>query len=137
LRLCILRVLLCSVCFCTGHFVMVPIKWICPHCLQHFFFEHLFHLYWNLILLAFKKRWTHVHKTIFRNPYMHSFSTDKRHYYIKNVQTDPNLDQVQVSTAISCWYSHLVAPWRSTLKVSHCPILCVTKGHVKQQRSRI
>jgi len=24
---------------------MVPINLICPHCLQHFFFEHLFHLY--------------------------------------------------------------------------------------------
>jgi len=34
-------VLLCV--FCTGHFVMVPIKLTCPHCLQHFFFEHLFH----------------------------------------------------------------------------------------------
>jgi len=31
--------------FCTGHFVMVPINWTCPHCLQHFFFEHIFHLY--------------------------------------------------------------------------------------------
>ena len=36
---------LCSVCFCTGHFVMVPIILTCPHCLQHCFFEHLFHLY--------------------------------------------------------------------------------------------
>ena len=34
----------CSVCFCTGHFVMVPINLTCPHCLQHFFFELLFHL---------------------------------------------------------------------------------------------
>ena len=25
--------------------VMVPINLTCPHCLQHFFFEHLFHLY--------------------------------------------------------------------------------------------
>jgi len=33
------------VCFCTGHFVMVPINLTCPHCLQHFFFEHLLHLY--------------------------------------------------------------------------------------------
>ena len=24
---------------------MVPINLTCPHCLQHFFFEHLFHLY--------------------------------------------------------------------------------------------
>jgi len=31
--------------FCTGHFVMVPINSTCPHCLQHFFFEHLFHIY--------------------------------------------------------------------------------------------
>jgi len=35
LRLCILRVLLCSVCFCTGHFVMVPINLTCQHFLQH------------------------------------------------------------------------------------------------------
>jgi len=25
---------------------MVPINLTCPHCLQHFFFEHLFHLYY-------------------------------------------------------------------------------------------
>ena len=37
----------CSVCFCTGHFVMVPKNLTCPHCLQHFFFEHLFHLYFK------------------------------------------------------------------------------------------
>ena len=47
-KVCILRVLWCSVCFCTGHFVMVPINLTCPHCLQHFFFEHLFHLYYHL-----------------------------------------------------------------------------------------
>ena len=46
MRLCILRVLWCSVCFCTGHFVTVPINLTCPHCLQHFVFEHLFHLYY-------------------------------------------------------------------------------------------
>ena len=45
LRRCLLRVLWCSVCFCTGHFVMVPINLICPHCLQHFFFDYLLHLY--------------------------------------------------------------------------------------------
>ena len=45
-KTCILRVLLCTVCFCTGHFVMVPINLTCPHCLQHFFFVHLFHLYY-------------------------------------------------------------------------------------------
>jgi len=28
----------CSVCFCTGHFVMVPINLTCSHCLQHSFF---------------------------------------------------------------------------------------------------
>jgi len=27
---------------------MVPINLTCPHCLQHFFFEHLFHLYCDL-----------------------------------------------------------------------------------------
>jgi len=26
---------------------MVPINLTCPHCLQHFFFEHLFHLYYT------------------------------------------------------------------------------------------
>ena len=45
LRLCILRVLWCSVCFCTSHFVMVPINLTCPHCLQHIFIKHLFYLY--------------------------------------------------------------------------------------------
>ena len=29
----------------SHHFVMVLINLTCPHCLQHFFFEHLFHLY--------------------------------------------------------------------------------------------
>jgi len=33
------------VCVCTGHFVMVPINLTYPHFLQHFFFEHIFHLY--------------------------------------------------------------------------------------------
>jgi len=27
---------------------MVPINLTCQHCLQHFFFEHLLHLYWRL-----------------------------------------------------------------------------------------
>jgi len=31
--------------FSTGHFVMVHINLTCAHCLQHFFFEHLFHFY--------------------------------------------------------------------------------------------
>jgi len=47
LRPCLLRVLWCSVCFCTGHFVMVPINLTCSHCLQNFFFEHLLHLYYK------------------------------------------------------------------------------------------
>jgi len=47
LRPCLLRVLWWSVCFCTGHFVMVPINLTCPHCLQHFFFEHPLHLYYS------------------------------------------------------------------------------------------
>jgi len=34
-------VLLC-VCFCTGHFVMVPLNLTCLHCLQHLF--NLFYL---------------------------------------------------------------------------------------------
>jgi len=33
------------VCFCNGHFVMVPLNLFCLHCLQHFVFEHLFELY--------------------------------------------------------------------------------------------
>jgi len=37
--------------FCTGHFVMVPINLTCPHCLQHFFSEHLFHLYWHIYIV--------------------------------------------------------------------------------------
>jgi len=53
LRPCLFRVLWCSVCFCTGHFFMVPINLTCPHCLQHFFFEHLLHLYYfNLLQLV-------------------------------------------------------------------------------------
>ena len=47
LRPCLLRVLWCSVCFCTGHFVMMPINLTCPHWLQHVFFEHLLHLYFH------------------------------------------------------------------------------------------
>jgi len=43
LPLCILSVSWCSVCFGTVYFVVVPIKLICPHCLQHSFFEHLFY----------------------------------------------------------------------------------------------
>ena len=35
LRYCLLRVLWCSVCLCTAHFVVVPINLTCPHCLQH------------------------------------------------------------------------------------------------------
>ena len=52
MHLCILGVLWCSVCFCSGHYVMVPINLTCPHCLQHFFFEYLFHLlyHWFIIL---------------------------------------------------------------------------------------
>ena len=46
---CILRVMCCSVWVCTGNFVMVPINLTCPHCLQHFFFEHLFHLYYETL----------------------------------------------------------------------------------------
>jgi len=46
-----------SVCLCIGHFVMVP-NLTCPQCLQHFFFEHLFHLYLRYpiptIVLEFK-----------------------------------------------------------------------------------
>jgi len=38
-------VVLC-VSFCTGHFVMVPLNLTYRHCLQHFFFEHLFNLFY-------------------------------------------------------------------------------------------
>ena len=51
--LCIFRVLLCIVCFCTDHFVMVPINLTCHYCLQHFVFEHLFHLYIHYCLTLF------------------------------------------------------------------------------------
>ena len=44
-RLCFLRAFPFISFFCTGHFVMVPINLTCQHCLQHFFFVHLFHLY--------------------------------------------------------------------------------------------
>jgi len=67
LRLCIFRVLWCSVCFCTGHFVMVSIILTCPHCLQHFFFEHLFHLYWQYPLFyttAISRDWCKTCVTI-------------------------------------------------------------------------
>ena len=40
----------CFKCFCTGHFVMVPLNLICLHCLQHFSFEYLFNLYWLYML---------------------------------------------------------------------------------------
>ena len=32
------------VCFCTGHFVMVPLNLTCQHCLTHSVFENLFNL---------------------------------------------------------------------------------------------
>jgi len=32
-------------CVCTRYFITVPINLTCPNCLQHFVFEHLFHLY--------------------------------------------------------------------------------------------
>ena len=39
--------LCCSVClFCMGHFVMVPLNKTCVHCLQHYFIENLFNLYY-------------------------------------------------------------------------------------------
>jgi len=50
LHLCILRVLWCSVCFCTGRFVMVPLNLTCPHCLPPFVFENIFHLFANVPL---------------------------------------------------------------------------------------
>ena len=39
--------------FLYGPFVMVPTNLTCPHCLQHFFFEHLFHLYLLLFRFSF------------------------------------------------------------------------------------
>ena len=60
LRPCLLRVLWCSVCFCMGHFVMVPINLTCPHCLQHFFFEHLLHLYFlTATVVIWHLHWNH------------------------------------------------------------------------------
>ena len=53
---CLLCVLWCFVCFCTGHFVMVPINLTCPHCLQHFFFEHLLHLYFHCNMRYYWKK---------------------------------------------------------------------------------
>jgi len=47
LRLGVLHVL--CVCFCTSHFVMVPLNLTCLHCFQHSFFEHLFNLYYQII----------------------------------------------------------------------------------------
>jgi len=32
------------VCFCTGLFVMAPLKWTCFHCLQRSFFQFLLHV---------------------------------------------------------------------------------------------
>jgi len=44
LLFCVFRAVL-SVCFSTGHIVMVPLNLTCLHCLQHFFSEHLSSLY--------------------------------------------------------------------------------------------
>jgi len=41
---CVL-VLCVFVCFCTGRYVMVSLNLTCLHCLQHYYFEHLFNLY--------------------------------------------------------------------------------------------
>jgi len=42
--LVVLRVLCCfKILFCTGHVVMVPLNLTCLHCLQHFFYEHLYY----------------------------------------------------------------------------------------------
>jgi len=48
LRVSVLR--FCAVlcfCFCTGHFIIVRLNLTCPHCLQHSFFEHIFHFYYD------------------------------------------------------------------------------------------
>ena len=49
LRLGVLRVFCVVLCvgFCTDHFVMVPLNLTYLHCLQHYFFEHLFNLYYS------------------------------------------------------------------------------------------
>ena len=47
----------CCTCFCvvlfvrlcTGHFIMVPLNLTYLHCLQHYFFDHLFNLYFHLM----------------------------------------------------------------------------------------
>jgi len=38
------------VCFCTGHFVIVPLNLTRLHCLQHSFLEHHFNLYYIVLL---------------------------------------------------------------------------------------
>ena len=48
-------VVLC-VCFCTGHFVMVPLNLTFLYCLQHSLFEHLFNLYYSHTVFLNKLR---------------------------------------------------------------------------------
>ena len=48
-----MHVLCCSNClFCMGYFVMVPLNLTDLHCLQHFFFEHLFNVYAVIHILS-------------------------------------------------------------------------------------
>ena len=47
-----------------GHFVIVPINLTCPHCLQHFFFEHLFHLYYVINVYGYNQDDTSLFNTL-------------------------------------------------------------------------
>jgi len=78
----------CSVCFCTGHFVMVPINLTFPHCL-HFFFEHLFHLYYVFFCRSFLLSFSFLNNIspLFRQ--IHSkqhtkFPNTRKHVYLCN-----------------------------------------------------
>jgi len=104
LRLCLLRVLWCSVCFCTGHFVMLPINLTCPHCLQHFFFEHLFHLY-NIFFKIF----------LMKSPYKCGCDISPLMYQGRfNCSTNINWRDVQTKNVVNnVDTSYLRAPWQN------------------------
>jgi len=63
LRLGVLRVLCCSVCwFLYGHFVMLHLNLTYLHCLQHSYFKHLFNLYCTSTLHTFTFVLSQSHK---------------------------------------------------------------------------
>jgi len=62
----------------TGHFVMVPFNFTYLHCLQHSFFEHLFHLYYlNFI---------HWSKADNLSPYILKHKGKQYEFYFQNVK---------------------------------------------------